>query len=310
MNYFRLLSMKTFHKIYKLSLKANIILLPYHFGASTPNINELIATKHIWAKKSEMPGLNTNMQTQISNLTRICLPYQKEYDGNKIYLEGVKNKSGPGFGYIEAQALHAMMRYLKPQRVIEVGSGISTHCIIEAIKLNESKSSITCIEPYPYEWLESSTEINLISKPVQMVPLQVFNELDENDFLFIDSSHAVKSGGDVNYLVLEVLPRLKKGVVIHFHDIFFPYDYQRDLLDTLVFSSEASLLQAFLINNTKAEIIFCLSQLHYDYKEVLLGIFPDYNPQNDIYGLVHGIYKPYEPIQQHFPSSIYIKITG
>jgi hypothetical protein len=117
----------------------------------------------------------------------------------------------------------------------------------------------------------------------------------------------VKAGGDVNFLILEVLPRLKPGVIVHFHDIYLPYDYQRDLLDTFMHWSETSLLRAFLINNSRARIFFSMSQLHYDRPDALRKAFPDYAPQTDVDGLVVGEV-PFEKSRRHFPSSTYIEI--
>ena len=153
-------------------------------------------------------------------------------------------------------------------------------------------------------------EINLIEKQVQAVPFEeAFGELGENDLLFIDSSHAVKPGSDVNHLILEILPRLHPGVIVHFHDIYLPFDYQRSVTQTFFHWMETSLLRAFLVHNERARIIFCLSQLHYDRREALREVFPEYNPQSDINGLRDARYKPFqEPVNEHFPSSIYIRI--
>jgi hypothetical protein len=108
-------------------------------------------------------------------------------------------------------------------------------------------------------------------------------------------------GGDVLYLYLEVLPRLKPGVIIHIHDIYFPYIYQRDLLTTLFQSSETALLQALLTYNSHLSILFCLSQLHYDAPEILAEVFPEYVHQSADDGLTDSA------TPGHFPSSIYLQ---
>lgn len=169
---------------------------------------------------------------------------------------------------------------------------------------------ITCIEPYPSKKLKALKEIELIEKQVQTVCYgDIFAELGEDDLLFIDSSHTVKPGSDVNHLILEILPQLKAGVMVHFHDIYLPYDYSRSVLQTFFHWMETSLLRAFLLHNERAEIVFCLSQLHYDCKEVMKEVFPEYNPQLDSNGILDEKYKPFEsPVDEHFPSSIYIKI--
>jgi len=251
-----------------------------------------------------MPGVSCDLDEQIQNIKTVCLPYQKEYVGNKNYFTAVSEHFGPGFGPIEAQALHSVVRHYKPNKIIEIGSGVSTYCSSKAIELN-GFGEIVCIEPHPSEMLRSMSDIKLIEQQAQYVPLETFTSLDDGDLLFIDSTHTVKPGSDVNYLILEVLPRLNSGVLVHFHDIFFPYDYQIDILRAFLQWSETSLLRAFLINNYKVKIIFCLSQLHYDRKSALQEVFPEYDPLS----VVDGLTEEPRPWTSHFPASIYIQIT-
>jgi predicted O-methyltransferase YrrM len=233
------------------------------------------------------------------------LPYQNEYIKNDNYITAVSEHFGPGFGPIEAQALHAVIRHYKPATIIEVGSGVSTYCSLKAIEKN-GRGKITSIEPYPTDKLIALPNIKLIKQEVQRTELDTFTALNNGDLLFIDSSHTVKPGSDVNYIILEVLPRLETGVLVHFHDIFLPYDYQIDILNAFYQWSETSLLRAFLINNSKAKIIFCLSQLHYDREDALLEVFPNYNPMKLVAGL-EGETRA-KGWTQHFPSSIYIQM--
>lgn len=197
---------RAFFNIHKLGIRFGIHIVPVHYYSPVPNILELQRTKSLWAKKSDLPGISINIDEQISNLKNICLPYQKEYAGNKTYKEGAAQYFGPGYGYIEAQALHAVIRYYKPKRIIEVGSGVSTLCMLSALNMNSIDTmdnyKMTCIEPHPSNRLKELTEINLISQKVQSVPISLFSELRENDILFIDSSHTVKPGSDVNFLIL------------------------------------------------------------------------------------------------------------
>lgn len=305
---------KLFLIIHRIALRFHILIIPDHYYSSMPNLNELKNTKNLWARKSELPGINTDMEKQIANISKICEKYKNEWEGNKFYKEGVENRFGPGYGYIEAQALHSVIRYYKPSTIIEVGSGISTYCMLSALKMNkrEKNKKITAIEPFPYSALENlieeNTEIELISKKIQEIPYDLFDKLNENDLLFIDSSHTVKTGSDVNYLILEILPRLKPGVLVHFHDIYLPFDYQTDVLKTFFHWSETSLLRAFLINNNNVEIIFCMSMLHHEREEELKNIFGEYDPQKLVNGLDDR--KPFESTEKHFPASIYLKVTN
>ena len=299
--------------LYKLITRLGIHIIPVHYYSPVPDIIELKKTKHLWAKKSKLPGLKIDLNEQLKAIKKICLPYKSEYKNNFNFQYAVENAFGPGFDYIEAQTLHAIVRFFKPAKIVEVGSGVSSWCMLKAEEINKKetgqRAEITCIEPFPSEKLKSLKRIKLLKDQVQSVPFEeLFINLKRDDLLFIDSSHSVKPGSDVNYLILEILPRLNPGVIVHFHDIFLPYDYKRSVLQTFYQWSETSLLHAFLINNNKVKIIFCESQLHYDRKEDLKVIFPEYNPQLDENGIQDNKYKPFENIKEHFPSSIYLQI--
>jgi hypothetical protein len=294
---------------HKLALRAGLIVLPTHFYVPYTNIIELEKTKHLWAKKSELPGMSSDLDEQAETLKHLCLPYQKEYAGNEVYKEAVRRHFGPGYGYIEAQALHGLVRHYRPSRIIEVGSGVSTYCSLKALDLNEREigrsARITCIEPYPSDALRSLKKVELIETQVQEVSSATFEELDAGDLLFIDSTHTVRPASDVSYLILEVLPRLPKGVIVHFHDIYLPYDYQRDVLQTYFQWMETSLLRAYLTHNERVRTVFCLSQLHYDRQGVLKYVFPKYNPASDDCGL--EVQTKSGEARGHFPCSIYIE---
>src|SRR5690625_7921716 len=120
--------------------------------------------------------------------------------------------------------------------------------------------------------------IRLINNPVQQVPPETFTALEAGDFLFIDSTHTITPGGDVNYLILEILPRPQRGVLVHFHDIFLPYDYPRNVLSSYFQLMETSLLRSFLLNNSKARIVFCMSQLNYARPHAMKEHFQEHRP--------------------------------
>jgi hypothetical protein len=222
-------------------------------------------------------------------------------------------KFGPGYGPVEAQVLHAVVRHFRPRRIIEVGSGVSTACLRAAAGLNArdagSRARITCIEPYPSDALKALGDVDLVSRPVQSVPAAVFEELGEGDLLFIDSSHSAKTGSDVAYLFLEVLPRLRPGVVVHVHDIYLPYDYSPMSLKTLWHWNETAFLHALLIHNRRLKTLFCLSLLHHDRREVLRELFPGYDPEPMTDGLVTDAVGPLEYPSRHFPCAAYLQVT-
>ena len=296
---------------YKLGTRVGVHVLPVHYYSALPNLIELEKTKSVWAKKSEMPGVHVDLDQQVMNLRTICGPYKDEFLGNKVYHEGVAKRFGPGFGFIEAQALHAVIRHYKPGKIVEVGSGVSTYCMMAALRMNEQesgkKTQITCIEPFPSERLQHLDGVSLVREKVQTVPYDLFTSLSAGDLLFIDLSHTVKAGGDVNHLFLEVLPRLAPGVIVHIHDINFPYDYQTDVLKNFFHNTEVSLLRAYLIFNDRVKIVICLSQMHYDRQGALAEVFPNYDPRVGVDGLWDDRSKNFAASAQHFPSSIYLQ---
>lgn len=298
-------------QIHLMGLRLGIVILPLHYYVPIPNLLELRRQRERWAKRSPMVGVHIDLDDQVATLRRMSAPYQQEFAGNNAYRRATTEGFGPGYGYIEAQALHAFLRATKPSQIIEVGSGVSTYCMLEAVKLNEGDTgrigTITCIEPFPSQWLQTAP-IQLIKYPVQNIELELFDKLGDGDLLFIDSSHTVRTGGDVNFLILEVLPRLNPGVFVHFHDIFFPYDYQRTADRTIFQWMETAMLHSFLINNEHVRITFCLSHLHYDRTKSLLDIFPEYRPQPGQHGLLADSDSEFEQRDDHFPASIYIQI--
>lgn len=291
---------------FRFASRFGIHVLPSHYYVPIASVQELRATKERWAQPSALHGVEVDLDQQAMKLEQVCLPYQEEYAGNHVYLDATRDLFGPGFGYIEAQALHCVLRHTKPSRVIEVGSGVSTACMVHALRLNQAETGddfeLTCIEPYPSPPLQALDHVELIQSPVQSVPPKYFESLRHGDFLFIDSSHSVRPGSDVVYLVLEILPRLAPGITIHVHDIYLPYDYPRDVLTTYFQWMETALVHAYLIHNSRSEIMFSLSHLHYERQPIVQRVFPEYNPAPGIDGL-----QPEQGEQGHFPSSLYFQ---
>jgi hypothetical protein len=295
---------KLLMQAHQLALRMGIIVLPKHYYAPIADVLELKATKDVWAHRSSMVGVNVDISEQAACLHEMVWPFEAEFRGNEAMKEAVAKGFGPGFGYIEAQCLHGVLRSLKPKRLLEIGSGVSTHCALRATALNEAEgqfTEITCIEPYPSAYLRGCRHIRLITQKVQEVALSEFGSLERGDLLFIDSSHAIKPGGDVLYLYLEILPQLKPGVLIQIHDIYLPYLYQRNLLQTFFQWNETALLHALLTNNQGLRILFSLSMLHYDAPDDLKRVFPEYSPATDSNGLAG------DAAEGHFPSSIYLQ---
>lgn len=184
------------------------------------------------------------------------------------------------FQYGDGELYYSIIRKNRPQRILEIGSGFSTLMALEAITKNETEhpteevTQLTCIEPYEMPFLEG-LNIHLIREKIEDVIPSVFSELHDNDILFIDSSHIIRPGGDVNYLILKILPTLNKGVWIHFHDIFIPDNYPVEWLrDEFRLWNEQYLLEALLLNNEKFEIICAMHYLNATYKKEVNCVFP------------------------------------
>jgi hypothetical protein len=183
------------------------------------------------------------------------------------------------FGSGDSELYYSIIREKKPARILEVGSGFSTRIAVQAVKKNKEEISnytcaVTCIEPYEMPWLEK-LDVKLIRKKVEELSMDEFEALEENDILFIDSSHIIRPGGDVFFLILRVLPRLKKGVWIHFHDIFTPAEYPIEWLrDEFRMWNEQYLLEAFLVNNRSFETVVALNFLAKNFRNELGNALP------------------------------------
>lgn len=304
--------------VYKTGVRLGIYLLPAQYYVSEPNIIELERTVDLWAKPSAMSGIDVDLDEQIDNLRRVCAPYQQEFYGNPHYRHAINQPFGSGrsrtFGYVEAQVLHALVRHNKPARMIEIGSGVPTYCTYQAMSMNRQETGasghITCIEPYPIDMIRhmSSTadNVELIDRPIQDVPLDYFRKLRPNDIVSIDSNHVVRSGSEVNYIVLEVLPIIPKGVLVQIHDIYLPYDYDRDVLRNFIHPNETALVAAFLACNPRYKILFALSMLHYGRRQQLQRVLPEYRPEADWRGMRVGEYDQ----GKHFPSSLWLRVEA
>jgi predicted O-methyltransferase YrrM len=292
---------RTFRRLDRAGLHA----LPKHYYSPVPDCSWLEDNRQLWMGRSSLTGIAWDLPAQLAWLKDVCEPYYSE-----VTLEAYRslsgNSSGPGFGEIEGQVLHCFIRRFAPERVIEVGSGVSTLCMLEATRLNQrdgkAASRITCVEPFPSDRLRSRKEVELIPQLCQQVPLSLFDQLSSGDLLFIDSSHAVKIGSDVLRIYLEIIPRLAAGVFIHIHDIYLPYAYPRTVFTRPWWWQETAMLIALLVNNAKLRVLACESALHYDYPQELQAVLKDYNPAPNDEGLsvsqIEG---------GHYPSSLWLQ---
>jgi len=183
--------------------------------------------------------------------------------------------------FSDAVILRGLIGTRRPKRIIEIGSGNSTACMLDCLdEFGLYDSRITCVEPYPNR-LQTLLQrndfdrVSLIKKPVQEVSLTLFKSLEANDILFIDSTHVVKTGSDVHYEFFHILPHLKEGVLIHFHDCPFPFEYPAKwVLHENRSWNEVYMLRAFLMYNSTFRIIFWTTLFVETCRELLEGTLP------------------------------------
>jgi predicted O-methyltransferase YrrM len=179
----------------------------------------------------------------------------------------------------DAEVLYAMIRHLRPRRMLELGSGFSTLVSAAACAANTRQGSpaeLVSVDPEPRTLVAAGIEglARWERRDCRELPLERFLELEPNDILFIDTSHVVKLGSELNHLVLEVLPRLASGVHVHFHDVFLPYEYPRYLLEREGYFNEQYLVQAFLTSNPDWEVVLGLCALYRRERERLAALVP------------------------------------
>ncbi len=274
----RCLHSKKFPEIFRLWERHGFHVTPVHFYQPIPDTRSLPET--LWDQPSKLVGIDMNDAMQLDLLRNQFPKFRHEYDRFPAEPTGEPGRfhfNNGLFDGTDALVAYCMIRHFQPRLIIEVGSGFSSLVAAEAIAKNK-KSDLICIEPFPRDFLRQGFPglHSLIEKRVQDIDLEFFSQLHSGDILFIDSSHTVKIGGDVNYLFLEVLPRLNRGVIVHVHDIFLPFDYRRDwVMDEFRFWTEQYLLQAFLSFNSEFEVLMANGYLVHRYLEDFKATFPN-----------------------------------
>ncbi len=256
---------------------------PVHYYQPIPDTREIDPS--VWKRHSRIRGLDIRAEQQKELLNIFTARFKNEYDR---FPRGHESRDfrfylgNTAFEAVDAEILFCMIRYFKPKTICEIGSGWSTLLAADALSGNRrdgSPGKLIAIEPYPPEFLSASIpeEVELLRRPVQKVALTQFEALRENDILFIDSSHVCTIGSDVQYEVLEILPQLNPGVLIHIHDIFLPTEYPKEwVLDRHHFWNEQYIVQAFLCFNDTFEILWAGQWMHLTHPELLVEAFTSY----------------------------------
>jgi hypothetical protein len=251
---------------------------PIHYYDPLPDFREITPARA--TRRREPLDIDFNLAGQIALIQRLASLYRGELETLAATPDpGGFNFSNDYFTGVDAAVYYALIRDLKPTRVIEVGSGYSTRMADHALRRNRAEGrggELICIEPYPQPRLTGARlEMTLVQQRVEEVDPDLFAALEPGDILFIDSSHVVKFGNDVWHEFLEILPRLKPGVWIHVHDIFFPYDYPAEwLIEKRIAFNEQYLLEAFLSGNDRFEIMVTNHWLCLDYFPCIATLCP------------------------------------
>lgn len=280
-------------------------VLPRHFYSSVPHLRELKQSES-WRYASSMPGVTgADPEAQWAELTSWFTPdVRAALAAKDVYADACANNGAEGFGPMEAQILYAFIATCRPSRVVQVGAGVATSVMLAAAEAHDVPLKLVAIDPFPTPMLQdlaAEGRIELLQEPAQTVDMSTFTDLGPGDLLFIDSTHTVKPGSEVNRLVLEVFPRLNPGVYTHLHDIFFPYDFPPDLHERLFFWSESTLIHAYLINNERTSLLVSTSWLALTHAGDLAEILIGYEPAVVADGLFDG-----PRGTRHFPSSAFL----
>jgi predicted O-methyltransferase YrrM len=243
--------------------------LPVHHYSPIPDARDLPPA--LWREPADLVGIDLRAESALRLLAELASAYAPEY---RAFPQAPTANplryavSSLAFGAVDASILHAMVRWLKPQRVVEIGAGDSTRVIAAALGANRAEghpAQHTAIDPSPAPILRDARLglDHLMAVPVQEIGLDFFGALEAGDLLFVDGSHAARIGSDVLRTHLEILPRLAAGVVVHVHDIFLPWEYPEHWIrQSRFFWNEQYLLRALLCNNDAFEVLLPLHHLY------------------------------------------------
>jgi len=246
-----------------------IHVTPVHYYSPIPDTRTL--GDDVFESEFSMTGVDMNDSVQTEWLKSIAPRYVDEYTPAE----------NTGLSLVDSAVLYAMIRERKPRIMVEIGSGESTRISLQALTVNREEGhpcQFIAVEPYPSSFLQEFKQdwFTLIQEKVENVDVDL---LSQADILFIDSSHVSRIGSDVNYELLELVPRLKKGALIHWHDIMIPGNYWRDwTMDGNKFWNESYLLHAFLLFNKAYDVRWASRYTQEKHQQKVQQAFPYFSP--------------------------------
>ncbi|MGM1049401.1 MAG: class I SAM-dependent methyltransferase [Bacillota bacterium] len=262
---------------------------PGHFYSPLPNIEELKLNEDKYFPVDLLEGIqgiDLNVEGQKSLLEELSkhqelFPYNNSLNSDRKLKYNLRNEY---FAYADGAVLFSMICEFQPKKIIEVGSGFSSALIIDTNKYffnNEIECSF--IEPHPERLLSllDQSEIKLFKCRLEDIDSRIFASLKRNDILFIDSSHVVKIGNDVNHLLGEILPLLNEGVIIHFHDIFYPFEYPKHWYYNGMIWNETYFVRSFLQYNYAFEILLWNDYMSKFHTKLAIDCVPSFNMNSE-----------------------------
>jgi predicted O-methyltransferase YrrM len=272
-----------YRKAFPIFERLGVHVTPLHYTQPIPDTRSL--TARAW-RESATSGIDLGEDRQISLLEEFVREYRTEYDRFPERPDGDPSHyylSNTQFGSVDAEIYYCMIRRFKPKRIFEIGAGFSTMVSSRAVRQNDEggagATELVAFEPFPHAVLRGGMPglTKLVVTRAQDIDIDTFRQLEADDILFIDSSHLVQIGSDVEYLFLEVLPQLRPGVLIHVHDIFFPAQYPKEwVLEKFIFWNEQYLLQAFLAFNDSFKTVWAGRFMSLRHPELLARAFTSY----------------------------------
>jgi predicted O-methyltransferase YrrM len=249
---------------------------PGHYYSTIPDLKEVQKRRSEIFSKRLLRGIDLNREKQFDLLKEFekyykDLPYNFDNQAPGKTRYQVKDA---WYRYSDTIMLYSMIRFLKPSRIIEIGSGYSSAIMLDTNDLFFNSSiKLTFIDPYTERLYslfndDDRKKQEVLQNAVQDVSLDIFRGLEKNDILFVDSSHVSKVGSDLNHILFEILPVLNSDVYIHFHDIHYPFELPEHwVFRKKWFWNENYLIRAFLTGNPHYEIVNFNTYLHHEFPE-------------------------------------------
>lgn len=292
------------YRLFATGDRLGVHVLPSHYYSSLPSWKWLKGNEAKWRRPTTMAGIPWDVDAQVAWMEAQVGSHASELPRAQLEVDA-ESVGGLRFGPIEAQMLYGVLRTRNPRRVVEIGSGSSTMVMSQAAVRNVAEGGrpmdIVAIDPYTAGRVAHLPHVT--ARDDHGIDLRAADlDLTAGDLLFIDSTHAVRTGSEVPHLYLDLLPSLPAGVLVHIHDIYLPYLFTPDLYSTYFDWQETTLLAALLVGNASLQVRCCMSALHHARPDALLGTFPEYRPLNTVDGLAVG-----DRDAGDFPASIWIE---